>query len=160
MNMEADNEKTIYSRFVPKLTEIPVEVDEDEETVREHWSYSSLNFQNFPHCFEIPLVSVKNHHHLMCQIFQIFRNYHHLIFQVKIVQLVKSQDTLTGERNAEPIVGATIKVIDISLYIIFVFVLVHCICICICHRCICIQLGGGQHRANPDSASDARGRCR
>ena len=30
--------------------------------------------------------------------------------QVKIVQLVKSQDTLTGERNAEPIVGATIKV--------------------------------------------------
>ena len=31
--------------------------------------------------------------------------------QVKIVQLVKSQDTLTGERNAEPIVGATIKVL-------------------------------------------------
>jgi len=28
---------------------------------------------------------------------------------VKIVQLVKSQDTLVGERNAEPIVGATIK---------------------------------------------------
>lgn len=46
--------------FVPKLTEIPTEVDEDEETV-------------------------------------------------KIVQLVKSQDTLSGERNAEPIVGATIK---------------------------------------------------
>ena len=45
MNMEADNEKnykflvcasTVNSRFVPKLTEIPVEVDEDEETVREH----------------------------------------------------------------------------------------------------------------------------
>jgi len=28
---------------------------------------------------------------------------------VKIVQLVKSQDTLSGEKNAEPIVGATIK---------------------------------------------------
>ena len=27
------------------------------------------------------------------------------------MQLVKSQDTLQGERNAEPIVGATIKVI-------------------------------------------------
>jgi len=46
--------------FLPKLTGIPVEVDEDEETI-------------------------------------------------KIVQLVKSQDTLAGEKNAEPIVGATIK---------------------------------------------------
>ena len=34
---------------------------------------------------------------------------------MKIVQLVKSQDTLTGERNAEPIVGATIKVVDILI---------------------------------------------
>ena len=52
------------------------------------------------------------------------------MIQVKIVQLVKSQDTLTGERNAEPIVGATIKVVDIlilSLYLficVFVFVIV------------------------------------
>jgi len=52
---------TIAKReFIPKLTGIPSEVDEDEETI-------------------------------------------------KIVQLVKSQDTLQGERNAEPIVGATIK---------------------------------------------------
>ncbi|XP_023328596.1 MAGUK p55 subfamily member 7 isoform X2 [Eurytemora carolleeae] len=52
---------TIAKRdFVPKLTGIPLEVDEDEETI-------------------------------------------------KIVQLVKSQDTLLGERNSEPIVGATIK---------------------------------------------------
>ena len=29
---------------------------------------------------------------------------------IKIVQLVKSQDTLLGEPNSEPIVGATIKV--------------------------------------------------
>ena len=36
-------------------------------------------------------------------------------FQVKIVQLVKSQDTLTGERNAEPIVGATIKVLMMTI---------------------------------------------
>merc|ERR1711884_121664 len=31
---------------------------------------------------------------------------------VKIVQLVKSQDTLSGAKNAEPIVGATIKAED------------------------------------------------
>merc|ERR1719412_2593387 len=57
------HDRIAQKEFVPKLTEIPVEVDEDEETV-------------------------------------------------KIVQLVKSQDTLTGERNAEPIVGATIKAED------------------------------------------------
>jgi len=56
----ATHDSIAQKEFVPKLTEIPVEVDEDEETV-------------------------------------------------KIVQLVKSQDTLCGERNAEPIVGATIK---------------------------------------------------
>jgi len=57
------HDRIAQKEFVPKLTDIPVEVDEDEETV-------------------------------------------------KIVQLVKSQDTLTGERNAEPIVGATIKAED------------------------------------------------
>merc|ERR1719400_1086621 len=54
------HDRIAQKEFVPKLTDIPVEVDEDEETV-------------------------------------------------KIVQLVKSQDTLSGEKNAEPIVGATIK---------------------------------------------------
>ena len=35
---------------------------------------------------------------------------------IKIVQLVKSQDTLLGERNSEPIVGATIKVLILILF--------------------------------------------
>ena len=35
---------------------------------------------------------------------------------IKIVQLVKSQDTLLGERNSEPIVGATIKVFNLEFF--------------------------------------------